>query len=138
MSIAFLEGAEYAFATEETVTTIDYATRYSHEEIEKSLNQLFSTVGFGYQTVKPFIFDMRDDLVGTITELRSTIATQQDTIDDLQEQLQRKYGGMWALLEKRSATIDELVADKRAQRERIEELEAAIGNGQLYAEGCKP
>lgn len=138
MSIAFLEGAEYAYASEETVMTIDYASRYDDERLAQGNEYL--------------IFDMRTDLTAAIDELRSTIAAQQDTIDDgaelleqaqdiiadLQEQLQRKHDGMWSLLEACAATIDDLVAEKRAQRERIEELEAAIVSGQLYAGGCKP
>ncbi len=95
MSMAFLEGAEYAFATqEETVMTIDYAERYNLERLAQGDEDL--------------ILDMRNDFIAAIDELRSTIAAQQDTVNETVQSLEASNTGLWMLLNKKDAHIAEL------------------------------
>lgn len=119
MNIAFLEGAEYEAARsgvpEETVMTIDYGERYNDEIVTQSDESL--------------IFDMRDDLIAAIDELRSTIAAQQDTVDKgfaLLSEAQTVARERLTALRERNTIIATQMTKIQAQSDLIAELRTQL------------
>jgi flagellar biosynthesis chaperone FliJ len=81
--------------SEETVMSIDYAERYDDDVLT--------------QGSEGVVFEMRDELIAAIDELRSTIAAQHDTVSESVARL-----------------------EKAAQR--IAELESQLSEAQLFVE----
>lgn len=95
-----------------------------------------------------------------IKALRNEIATKDKRIKELEQAHDSRGLGALAIVEKHLAQIEALVNEKKAQRDRIEELEAENAqraqtilyltaqcqecveqlqaDGRMYSEGCKP
>jgi hypothetical protein len=96
--------------------SIDYAERYDDKQIHRMLTALYGNGGIRLQTAAPVMTAMRDELIAAITELRSTIAAQHDTL-----------GEQAALIAQQIELLDE-------KNKRIAELAAALERTQQSRE----
>ena len=131
--------------TEETVMTIDYRERYHDEVVTQSDESL--------------IFEMRDDLLTAIDELRSTITALYDHTEDGANALERAHERITELEVKLQQFMDYTGGRENLIVQLEFQLTAALAtieratwceqcnlpaeycrenHGQLYAEGCTP